>query len=147
MLTRLEQDCREVGKAELFQRLRDFLVVGTGDETCVHAAAELGMTSEAVKKAVHRLRRRYSELVREEIARTVADAAAVEDELRPLSAVLADDSAPTAHPSLLAPSSGDCELLEEIGRGGMGVLFKAGRLPANSGSWAPTTPACCSPRT
>jgi RNA polymerase sigma-70 factor (ECF subfamily) len=64
-------------------------VAGTGEENYADAAADLGMTGEAVKKAVHRLRRRYHELFREEIAHTVADAAEVEDELRHLCAVMA----------------------------------------------------------
>jgi len=46
------------------------------------------MTEEAFKKAVQRLRRRYHELFREEIAQTLADPAGVEDELRHLCAVM-----------------------------------------------------------
>jgi len=90
VLERLEAEFREADKAELFQRLRDFLVAGTGEDTYARAGMELGLSSEAVKKAVHRLRRRYYELFREEIARTVADATTVEDELRHLCAVMAD---------------------------------------------------------
>jgi len=89
VLARLEREFQEADKADLFRRLRDFLVAGTGEETYAQAATELGMSSEAVKKAVHRLRRRYAELFREEIARTVGDTAAVDDELRHLCAVMA----------------------------------------------------------
>ena len=49
---------------------------------------ELGMTESAVKVAVHRLRTRYRERVREEIAHTVADPAEVDDEIRYLLTVL-----------------------------------------------------------
>lgn len=89
VLARLEQEFREAGKAALFERLRGFLVAGEGEETYAEAAAVLGLSGDAVKKAVHRLRRRYLELFREEIAHTVADAAEVEDELRHLCAVMA----------------------------------------------------------
>jgi RNA polymerase sigma-70 factor (ECF subfamily) len=46
------------------------------------------MTEGAVKVAVHRLRRRYRELLKEEIAHTVTSPEALEDELRELRAVL-----------------------------------------------------------
>ena len=52
-------------------------------------AAELGMTEGAVKMAASRLRKRYGEILREEIASTVADPADVEDEVRALFAALA----------------------------------------------------------
>ena len=51
--------------------------------------AELGMTEGAVKMAASRLRKRYGEILREEIARTMADPADVEDEVRALFAALA----------------------------------------------------------
>ena len=49
---------------------------------------ELGMTEGAVKVAVHRLRRRYRELLKEEIAQTVADPAEIDEELRELFAAV-----------------------------------------------------------
>ena len=45
---------------------------------------ELGMSEQAVKVAVHRLRRRYQELIRAEIAQTVATTEEIDDELRDL---------------------------------------------------------------
>ncbi len=51
-------------------------------------AEELGMSEGAVKVAVHRLRRRYRKLLKEEIARTIADTEALEDELGELLAAL-----------------------------------------------------------
>ena len=78
----------DAGKAESFESLKTFL---TG-ETCAppyeQVARELAMSEGAVKVAVHRLRRRYRDLLRSEIAQTVADPAAVEDELKYLLAVL-----------------------------------------------------------
>ncbi len=90
VLAQLEQEFRESGKLELFRRMRLFLVTGRGDETYAEAAAELGLTPEAMKKAVHRIRQRYYRLFREEIAQTVADPAEIEDEMRYLCAVMAD---------------------------------------------------------
>lgn len=89
VLVRLEQEFRAADKAALFQRLRGFLVAGTAEESYADAAAELGMTGQAVKKAVHRLRHRYSELFREEIAHTVGTPAEVDEEIRHLCALMA----------------------------------------------------------
>jgi RNA polymerase sigma factor (sigma-70 family) len=52
-------------------------------------AGSLGMSEGAVRVALHRLRRRFRDLLREEIAHTVADPADVEDEIRHLFAVAA----------------------------------------------------------
>jgi RNA polymerase sigma-70 factor (ECF subfamily) len=89
VLARVEEEFREAGKAELFERLRVFLLAGTASETYAEVAAETGMTGEAVRKAAHRLRHRYYELFREEITRTVADASEVEEEMRYLCDVIA----------------------------------------------------------
>jgi DNA-directed RNA polymerase specialized sigma24 family protein len=88
VLARSEQEFREAGKLEVFRRLRGFLIAGTGEDSYAQVAAELGMSREAVKKAVQRMRHRYYELFREEVAHTVADPAEVEEELRYLCAVV-----------------------------------------------------------
>jgi RNA polymerase sigma factor (sigma-70 family) len=88
VLARAEKEFGEAGKLELFQRLRVFLIAGTGEESYAEVAAELGMSREAVKKAVQRMRHRYYELFREEVARTVADPAEVVQELRYLCAAI-----------------------------------------------------------
>ena len=90
VLARAEQEFREAGKLEVFQRLRVFLIAGTGEESYAEVAGELGMSREAVKKAVQRMRHRYYELFREEVAHTVADPAEVEEELRYLCAAVED---------------------------------------------------------
>jgi len=86
-LTRLRDESIIAGKAELFERLRDF-VAGESDVSCSEAAVQLGQTESAVKSAVYRLRQRYRELVREEIAHTVADPAEIDEEIRYLIAVI-----------------------------------------------------------
>ncbi len=88
VFARLEEELREAGKAELFQRLRVFLVEGPGEEKYAQVGAELGMSGEAARKAVQRMRQRYHELFREEIAHTVAGPAQVEEELRYLYAIM-----------------------------------------------------------
>ncbi len=88
VLARLGQEFAEAGKRELFERLQPFLVEGTGDKTFAQLAQEVGMTEEAVKKAAQRMRRRYHQLFREEIAQTVASPEEVDEELRHLCHVL-----------------------------------------------------------
>jgi RNA polymerase sigma-70 factor (ECF subfamily) len=87
-LARLEQEFAAAGKAELFEQLRAFIVEGAENRTYAEVAAQLGMTEDAVKKAAQRLRRRYQEAIREEIAHTVATASEIEEELRYLWSVL-----------------------------------------------------------
>lgn len=88
VLARLGQEFTDAGKRERFERLQPFLVEGSGEETYAEVAQEAGMTEEAVKKAVQRMRQRYHQLFREEIARTVANPGEVDEELRYLCAVL-----------------------------------------------------------
>jgi RNA polymerase sigma-70 factor (ECF subfamily) len=75
------------GRAEHFERLKVFLL-GRSDAPYVALAHELNTSEGALKVAIHRLRKRYRELFRQEIADTVADTAEVESELRFLAAVL-----------------------------------------------------------
>jgi len=64
-------------------------IVGEPDRPSqAQIAQELGMTENAVRQAFHRLRRRYGDLLRDEIAETVAKPAEIEDELRHFIAVL-----------------------------------------------------------
>jgi len=78
------------GRGDLFDRLKVYLT-GAPDAAAYSAVAtELGMTEAAVKKAVQRLRGRYRELLREQIAQTVATPAEVDEEVRELFAALAN---------------------------------------------------------
>lgn len=86
-LTRLRDENVAAGKTQLFERLRSF-VAGESDVSCSEAAVQLGLSEGAVKSAVHRLRQRYRELVREEIAHTVADPAEIDEEIRYLITVM-----------------------------------------------------------
>ena len=88
VLARLEQEFRDRGKAEIFDRLKNSLLTQESDSRYAELGARLGMKEDAVKQAVHRMRHRYRELFREEIAQTVAGPDEVEDELKHLFAVL-----------------------------------------------------------
>jgi DNA-directed RNA polymerase specialized sigma24 family protein len=83
-IARLEAEWAAAGKGVLTSRLLPTLTGKRGEVPLAAIAAELDMTEGAVKMAASRLRRRYSEILREEIARTVADPADVEEEVRGL---------------------------------------------------------------
>lgn len=85
-LAELEAEWTERGKADQFAALSPALTSEIADRQGV--AEHLGMTENALAVAIHRLRQRYASLVREAVARTVADEADIEDELRYLVAVL-----------------------------------------------------------
>lgn len=88
VLARLEEEHRAVGKMQLFDRLQKSFTDEPDRASQVEIARELGMTENAVYQAFHRFRQRYRELLREEVAHTVAVAVDIEDELRHLIAVL-----------------------------------------------------------
>ena len=78
---RLGEEAAAEGKAERFERMKPFLTMGKGEMPYASAAAELSMDEGAVRVAAHRLRKRYRELLKEEIAHTLSDPAMVEEEL------------------------------------------------------------------
>ena len=85
-MEKLRAESEASGKGELFEALKGSL---TGEEPArSETAARLGMTEGAVKVAVHRLRQRYRELLRAEIAETVSDPSDIDDEMRHLVAAL-----------------------------------------------------------
>jgi RNA polymerase sigma-70 factor (ECF subfamily) len=88
VLARVREEFAARGKGELFDRLRLYLVGDRGAPPPQQAAAELGLSVGAFKVAVHRMRQRYGELLREEIAQTVGGPDEVEDEVRALFAAL-----------------------------------------------------------
>ena len=88
VLARLEQEFRDSGKGELFDCLKSSLLADDSGSSYAQLGGRLGLKEDAIKQAVHRMRRRYRELFREEIAQTVAGPGEVEDELKRLFAVL-----------------------------------------------------------
>ncbi len=89
-MARLKAEFAQTGKQQLFEALKPHLPAGRGPTPYKDVAAGLGMTEAAVKVAVHRLRTRYRQLVREEIAQTVSTPEQVDEEIRDLFAALAD---------------------------------------------------------
>lgn len=88
VLGRLEREYARAGKAELYRCLQDALEGDEGFLSHAKTAAALRMTEGAVRVAVHRLRRRYRDLLREEIGLTVSDPIAIDDEIRYLLTVV-----------------------------------------------------------
>jgi DNA-directed RNA polymerase specialized sigma24 family protein len=89
-MARLREECVANRKGELFAKVENFLSGEKGEASYADIAAALGMSEGAIKVAVHRLRQRYGELVRAEIAETVATPEEADEELNYLFAVLRD---------------------------------------------------------
>jgi RNA polymerase sigma factor (sigma-70 family) len=87
VVERLREEFVRHGRPEHFERLKIFLL-GQSDAPYAALAREMNTSEGALKVAIHRLRKRYRELFRQEIADTVADPAEVESELRYLANVL-----------------------------------------------------------
>ena len=87
-MNQLRYECLAARKGELFERLKDYLTGDTAGKSYQQLATELAMSEGAVKVTIHRLRRRFGELVREQIERTVANPEEVDDEIRELFAAL-----------------------------------------------------------
>lgn len=88
-LDALRQECGADGKAAFFERVKPWLTgeASHGDQAAL--AAECGMTPAALKMAIQRLKQRFRECVKAEIAGTLEDEAMVEEEMRALQAALA----------------------------------------------------------
>lgn len=83
-LDKLRAEYRAESRSDLCESLEPHL---HGDENrlpYVELAARFGLSEEAIKSAAHRMRRRYRELLRAEVAETLADPSDVDDELRSL---------------------------------------------------------------
>jgi RNA polymerase sigma-70 factor (ECF subfamily) len=88
-LARLRQEYAALGREPLFEQLKATLTEARGSVPYSALAASLNLSEAAVKMAVHRLRQRYRECLRAEIARTVATSAEIDDELRHVMGVFA----------------------------------------------------------
>jgi RNA polymerase sigma-70 factor (ECF subfamily) len=87
-IAQLREELTVSGKGAVFELLEVFL---TGDDTApsyAEIAPRLGLSEDALKMTVSRLRKRYRELLRATVAETVADPREVDDELRHLRAAL-----------------------------------------------------------
>ncbi len=89
VVSQLEAEFHAEGRANLFATLKPCLVGDRASQPYAELAASLGREEGAVKVAVHRLRQRYRELLRAEIANTVAAPGEVDAEMHHLFNVLA----------------------------------------------------------
>lgn len=90
VIQNLEAEYRASGKGRQFELLRETLSGDRNRPDYAAIAARLDLTVDAARQAAHRLRKRYRTLLREEVARTVADPAEVDEELDALFRALSD---------------------------------------------------------
>jgi RNA polymerase sigma-70 factor (ECF subfamily) len=95
-LSRLRAEYEQSGREGEFAILKQQLVAPHGHASYAEVASQLGTTEGAARVAVHRLRKRFRQIFREEIAQTVADEDDLEDEIRHLINVLAQNAASSA---------------------------------------------------
>ena len=88
-LNSLREELQVEGKLKLFEQLKSFLAGGSVLPSYDDASARTGLARATVKTHVHRLRQRYREIVRREIARTVSAPHEIDEELHYLCNVLA----------------------------------------------------------
>jgi hypothetical protein len=88
VLSRLGDEFAAKGKEQQFQAIKHFLAGEAGPNSYEIAARVLGVSEAAAKVAAHRARRRYREILRAEIAETVAGPREVDDEIRHLRAAI-----------------------------------------------------------
>jgi len=86
--SRLSREFAEAGKSQLFEALQPIMAQELIAEQCAAIASATGMSEGAIKVALHRLRRRFGQLLREEVAQTVSTAGEIDDELRHLFAAM-----------------------------------------------------------
>ncbi len=88
VLARLRQEFVVRNRVELFDELKTYLTGDTAELSYAEIGLRTGLKESAIKVTVHRMRRRYGELLRAEISATVEDPRDVEDEVRCLIRVL-----------------------------------------------------------
>jgi RNA polymerase sigma factor (sigma-70 family) len=87
-MARLQAEAISTNKQKLFDHLKVYLTAEKSSVPYRDVAAELDITEGAVRVAIHRLRRRYRELLRDEIAQTVTSDDQIDEEIRDLFAAL-----------------------------------------------------------
>lgn len=88
IMENLRREFERAGKANQFDALKGYLIGDHAGATYAQVAEKLKLTELAARKSASRMRKRYGELLREEIAQTVAEPDEVEDEIRKLFASL-----------------------------------------------------------
>jgi len=83
-MARMQAEAVKTNKKKLFERLKSYLTADRDSAPYSQAAQELDITEGAVRVAVHRMRKRYRELLRDEIAQTVTSDDQIDEEIRDL---------------------------------------------------------------
>jgi RNA polymerase sigma-70 factor (ECF subfamily) len=86
----LKEEYRVGGKTELYERMQLFESGDKDGPAYAQVAPTLGLSESGLRSAVHRMRQRYGELVREEVAQTVSNPAEVDEEIRYLIRVVSE---------------------------------------------------------
>jgi RNA polymerase sigma factor (sigma-70 family) len=87
-LSRLREEYEARGKTALFEQLKEIQPGEHGQASYAEIGARLGLAEGTIASAVHRLRQRHREILRDEIARTVARPEEIDEEIRSLLAIL-----------------------------------------------------------
>ena len=90
VLDRLRDEWERKDTPNHFENMKPFLLDGKGSSRISEVASRLGVTEESLKWTVRKLRQRYREIFREEIAHTVSRPEEIDDEIRHLFSVLTD---------------------------------------------------------
>jgi RNA polymerase sigma-70 factor (ECF subfamily) len=90
VLDRLQAELVSAGRGQVFEELKSCLTGEENESSYAEMGQRLGMTESNLKVTVHRLRHRYRELLRDEIARTVDKPESIDEEIRHLVAALSD---------------------------------------------------------
>jgi RNA polymerase sigma factor (sigma-70 family) len=90
VFAQLREEYESTNNASLLVRLEPLITREVTPGVHENLAQEFGMSEGAVKVALHRLRRRFGDLLRREVSHTVADATALDDEVRYLLSAIAD---------------------------------------------------------
>lgn len=88
-MDRLEAEMADKNKQKLFDYLKVYLTTDKDSIPYENMATELSMTEGSIRVAVHRLRRQYRKLLRDEITQTVGDEDQIDEEMGCLFAALA----------------------------------------------------------
>ncbi|MCZ6853443.1 MAG: sigma-70 family RNA polymerase sigma factor, partial [Gammaproteobacteria bacterium] len=83
VMSRLQREMERSGKGQQFHSLKEF-IGGSGDSSYSIAASDLGLTESAARMAASRMRGRYRELLRDEIAQTVSSQEDIDNEVQHL---------------------------------------------------------------
>jgi RNA polymerase sigma-70 factor (ECF subfamily) len=88
-LLHLREECERKGRLRVFDVMSSYLTAERSDVSYTALGLSLGIAETAVKKLLYRMRERFRELLRDEVANTVEHQADIDDEIRHLCAALA----------------------------------------------------------